>query len=327
MEEKEIKKKRKEIFHQIRMAEERLESASLLIEGKESVDTIPILTKAMDIIIRTLLSFKQKPLQNLNENINSLEEEYREEGLCDEESIKTILSLHELNENYRNEMELKIDEKTVKNIFEQTENFLNKAHKFLKTQLTTPEEKRMRKKVRQILLIAGILVGSAAVLFFLVKLSINKFGPQHGLLARYYNNVNLAGPPEVEKIDKKIDFGWGNERPQKNISGDFSVTWEGRIKIDKSEEYTFYILSDEGARLFLDDKIIIDTWSDKKRMMEHSGHAKLEKGFHKIKLDYYFDKRHATIQLLWSSPSFKRRIVGNRILYPPSELSQSKQQI
>jgi uncharacterized protein (UPF0332 family) len=327
MEEKEIKKKRKEIFHQIGMAEERLESASLLIEGKESVDTIPILSKAMDIIIRTLLSFKQKPLQNLDENINSLEKEYREEGLCDEECIKSILSLYELNENYRNKMELEIDERTVKNIFEKTENFLNKAHKFLKTQLTTPEEKRMRKRVRQILLIIGILVGSAAVIFFLVKLSINKFGPQHGLLARYYNNMNLAGPPEVEKIDKKIDFGWGNENPQKNISGSFSITWEGRIKIDKSEDYTFYILSDEGARLFLDDKIIIDTWSDKKRMMEHSGNVKLEKGFHKIKLDYYFDQRHATIQLLWSSPSFKRKIVGNRVLYPPFELSKSKQQI
>lgn len=324
MEEKEIKKKRKEIFHQIRMAEERLESASLLIEGKESVDTIPILSKAMDIIIRTLLSFKQKPLQNLDENINSLEEEYREEGLCDEETIKTILSLYELNENYRNEMELKIDERTVKNIFEKTEDFLNKAHKFLKTQLTTPKEKRMRKRVRQILLIIGILVGSAAVIFFLVKLGINKFGPQHGLLARYYNNMNLTGPPEVEKIDKKIDFGWGNESPQKNIIGEFSVIWEGRIKIDKSEDYTFYILSDEGARLFLDDKIIIDTWSDEKRTMEHSGNTKLEKGFHKIKLDYYFDQRHATIQLLWSSPSFKRRIVGNRVLYPPSEFSKSK---
>jgi uncharacterized protein (UPF0332 family) len=327
MEEKEIKKKRKDIFRQIRMAEERLESASLLIEGKECVDTIPILFKAMDIIIRTLLSFKQKPLQNLDANINSLEEEYREEGLGNEESIKTILSLHELNENYRNEMELKIDERAVKNIFEKTENFLNKAHKFLKAQLTTPEEKRMRKKVRQILLITGSLVGSAVIIFFLVKLSINKFGPQHGLLARYYNNMNLAGLPEVEKIDKKIDFGWGNVNPQKNISGDFSVTWEGRIRIDKSEDYTFYILSDEGTRLFLDDKIIIDTWSDKKRMMEHSGNAKLEKGFHKIKLDYYFDQRHATIQLLWSSPSFKRKTVGNRVLYPPSEPSQSKKKI
>jgi len=324
MEEKEIKKKRKEIFHQIRMAEERLESASLLIEGKESVDTIPILTKSMDIIIRTLLSFKQKPLQNLDENINSLEKEYREEGLCDEESIKTILSLYELNENYRNEMELKIDERTVKNIFEKTENFLKKAHNFLKTQLTTPEEKRMRKRVRQILLITGSLVGSAAIIFFLVKLSINKFGPQHGLRARYYNNMNLAGPPEVEKIDKKIDFGWGNVNPQKNITGDFSVTWDGRIKVDKSEDYTFYILSDEGARLSLDDKIIIDTRSDKKRMMEHSGNTKLEKGFHKIRAEYYFNQRHADLKLLWSSRTFKKRVVGNKVFYPPLAQNASR---
>ena len=35
---------------------------------------------------------------------------------------------------------------------------------------------------------------------------------------------------------------------------------EGQIKIDQSSTYTFYTISDDGVRLFIDGKNIINNW-------------------------------------------------------------------
>ena len=48
--------------------------------------------------------------------------------------------------------------------------------------------------------------------------------------------------------------------PKDFPSDNFSVRWEGRIKIDRTSEYTFYTISDDGVRLFINDKIIINNW-------------------------------------------------------------------
>jgi len=182
------------------------------------------------------------------------------------------------------------------------------------------EMKQMRKKMAQkkkwmkrVILPAATFIVSLILMFFIVESGSNR-----GLLASYYNNISLEEPSVVEKIDEKIDFVWGRDAPYSNINGEFSVRWEGRLKIHKTDDYSFSILSDEGARLFLDDKIIINTWFNPTRLMENSNDIFLKKGFHKIKLEYYFNQKLADIKLLWSSSSFKRQIVANEFLYPPS---------
>jgi len=314
----EIKEMREKTFRQMKMVDERLESASFILERDANVDAIPILSRAVDMTVRILLSFKQIPLGNFQENIKSLEKEYEKEGFYDEETIESFNSLYEMNEGYKKEMEIDYDYRDVKSIFDEAENFIREAHKFLEIQLITPEERMIKRKKQKILAASGISICSLIVLFFLVKLGINIFGPKHGLLARYYNNIHLEDPIAVERIDKKIDFRWGGLKPDPRIGKEFSVRWEGRIKLDKNDHYTFYIMSDESFRFFIDDKIIIDTWSTKEKKLENSGEARLRKGFHKIRIEYYFDQIFADIILLWSSNSFKKRIVGKKVLFPPA---------
>jgi len=314
----EIKQIRKITFRQMKMVEERLESASFILERDANVDAIPILSRAVDMTVRILLSFKQKPLGNFKENIKSLEEEYEKEGLYDEETIESFSSLYEMNENYKKEMEIDYDYRDVKSIFDKAENFIRESHKFLEIQLITPEERMIKSKKKKILAAGGISISSLVVLFFLVKLGINMFGPKYGLLARYYNNIHLEDPAAVERIDKKIDFRWGSLKPDPRIGKEFSVRWEGRLKIDKNDHYTFYIMSDESSKLFIDDKIVIDTWSIKEKTLENSGEVRLRKGFHKIRLEYYFNQIFADIIFLWRSNSFKKRIVGKKVLFPPA---------
>ena len=57
---------------------------------------------------------------------------------------------------------------------------------------------------------------------------------------------------------------YGNSSPNfvpDNFPRDnFSIRWEGSIQIDVTDEYTFYIISDDGVRLAVADSVIIDNW-------------------------------------------------------------------
>ena len=48
--------------------------------------------------------------------------------------------------------------------------------------------------------------------------------------------------------------------PENFPNDNFSVRWKGQIKIDQSSTYTFYTISDDGVRLFINGKNIINNW-------------------------------------------------------------------
>jgi len=318
MEDSQIKQIRKTLLHQMETAEEKLVNASLLLDGKMKEDAVPILFKCVDISLKTLLALKQQPMTDFQNNIKTLEIEYKREGFLSQETIKSFQVLFDMNQRYQKEMEVECEEKDIKYLFENIEKFVNKANKFLKSQLTTSKERIINRRIRKILAISGVLIAIFLIIFFLARLALNVLGPERGLLAHYYNNINLKGQPAVEKIDKKINFVWGERGPLPRIKDNFSVRWEGSLKIDKDDIYTFYIKSDEGTRLFIDNKLIINTWKEKKRPMTSSGKIRLNKGFHHIKLEYYFNQKFADIKLLWSSRAFKKRPVSSKFLFPPS---------
>lgn len=115
------------------------------------MDTIPILYKVIDVLAQILLSFRQKPLDTFQNNIKAVEEEYKKEGLLEEGTGESFVSLYEMNEAYKSEMEPEYKESLVKNVFEKTENFLVKTHKFLKSQLMTSKEEKIQARLKKIL--------------------------------------------------------------------------------------------------------------------------------------------------------------------------------
>ncbi|MFW6124202.1 MAG: PA14 domain-containing protein [Acidobacteriota bacterium] len=319
MNKEKTKQSRQILFHHLKTAQERLGTASLILDREIYEDAVPILFKSVADIMQVLLQLKNMPAQDVQKNLQSLEKELIEEKIWHKNTINLFYLLNDLNKKYINETEVECDKDDIKNIFQETENFLNKTRKFLKAHLSTPRERIIRQRIKKIFLISGISMGSLLIVSYLINQGLNKFGEKHGLLAAYYNNTHLEEPPAVEKIDKNIDFIWGRFKPHKKIKGAFSVRWEGKIKIDKSGHYTFYILSDEGIRFYLDDKMTLNTWTSQTRTLNNSYRTYLEKGFHKIKLEYFFNQRHADIKLLWSSDFFKKRIIESKVLYPNLE--------
>ena len=81
-----------------------------------------------------------------------------------------------------------------------------------------------------------------------------------GLKGSYFNGRDFNSLV-VSRTDKMIDFNWQRESPCPGINIDnFSIRWDGFIKIDEGGEYKFYTVSDDGIRLTIDGYTIIDNW-------------------------------------------------------------------
>jgi hypothetical protein len=144
------------------------------------------------------------------------------------------------------------------------------------------------------------------------------FGSGRGLRAEYFDNDDLTNL-RLERIDPAVDFAWGFGSPHPSIEADtFSVRWRGQIEPLYSEPTTFHVVSDDGARLWIDGRLVVDDWTIR-GTRELAGTAVLEAGRrHELRLEYLESVSTARVSLLWSSPSLPMAVVPPTRLFPAS---------
>jgi beta-glucosidase len=82
------------------------------------------------------------------------------------------------------------------------------------------------------------------------------------LTATFYSGIELAGTPLLTRQDKAVDFNWKGS-PGAGVPHDnFSARWVGHITPSSTGPMMFAIRSDDGSRVKLDGKTILDSWSD-----------------------------------------------------------------
>jgi glucose/arabinose dehydrogenase len=152
-------------------------------------------------------------------------------------------------------------------------------------------------------------------------LRVRYVGPQlgtgTGLRGRYHDNPDFTGF-RLARTDARVNFDWGSGSPDPAIGPEsFSVLWRGRIEPLHSETYTLYTVSDEGVRLWLNGRLLIDNWISHPPT-ENSARISLVGGRkYFIRIDYREDAGGAVAKLLWSSPSQPKQVIPRSQLYPP----------
>ena len=142
-----------------------------------------------------------------------------------------------------------------------------------------------------------------------------------GLAATYFDSTGLAGVAE-SRIDPTVDFSWGADSPDPSIprSG-FSARWTGTLVPESTGTYTFYTTTSDGVRLWVNDQLVIDHWSDQ-AATEWAGTADLTANqAASVKMEFYSRSGTARAALSWSSASVAKEIVPQRLLYPPATAS------
>jgi subtilisin len=145
-----------------------------------------------------------------------------------------------------------------------------------------------------------------------------------GLTARYFGSTTLSGQPALERIDPALNFNWAGNGPDKLLpADDFSVRWNVRLAAPSSEAYTFYLYSDGGARLWVNNQLVIDRWQPPFEPITRSAPINLKAGEKvDVRVEYYNAGGEA-VHLLWSSASTPKQIIPQRHLYPEAATNNS----
>jgi hypothetical protein len=81
----------------------------------------------------------------------------------------------------------------------------------------------------------------------------------------------------------------------------FALRFTGRLNIVNPGDYSFRLVSDDGSRLFMDGKMIIDN-DGTHATQSASGNVFLTSGQHSIDVDYFQGSGDVALQLFWTPP-------------------------
>jgi len=124
---------------------------------------------------------------------------------------------------------------------------------------------------------------------------------QNGLLGSYFNRVDFTGETFM-RIDETLNYKWELESPwngrvEKDL---FSIIWTGRIVPPRTGTYTFYLQSDDGARLWIDGQLVLDQFVERERVTDEVKIDMLIGKSYDIKYAFCDAFRHAVSSLEWS---------------------------
>lgn len=141
-------------------------------------------------------------------------------------------------------------------------------------------------------------------------------------LATYFLQANFKGK-QLDIGQKNIDFNWSDTEPFPGFTRySFSVKWQTCLNIEATEKLAIKLMADEGSKLFIDDKLIIDGWK-KSTGKIFSKEVTLKPGTHRINVHYYAHYWNSKIKLnLYKIKGKKRQKLNHNHLYMPTEMTK-----
>jgi Beta-glucosidase-related glycosidases len=121
-----------------------------------------------------------------------------------------------------------------------------------------------------------------------------------GLLGEYFVGTERKGSPKLVRVDPTVDFHWELSAPGPGLPEDgFSVRWTGKLTPPKSGLYSLALRSDDGSRLYLDGKLVVDDWGDHAPTLKTAEIELVGGRAYDVRLEYFEGILGASVELLW----------------------------
>ncbi len=89
----------------------------------------------------------------------------------------------------------------------------------------------------------------------------------------------------------------------------YSVRWTAKLRVPRAGDYTFYTASNDGVRLSVDGRLLINNWTGHSET-EDSGTISLQPGkLYDLKLEYFQSGGSAVMKLAWKPPGAPRSLL------------------
>jgi len=142
---------------------------------------------------------------------------------------------------------------------------------------------------------------------------------ENGLFGEYFKGRDFANPPIYTRLDPTVLFRWDRRSPTTDAEArgevtpaqampvdDFSVRWTGVLVPPSSGRYKISVAGDDGFRLDIDGKRVIDQWTITPRTRVESVSLDLVAGqVYPIKLEYFENIQDSEIRLGWEKDTGK----------------------
>src|SRR5579862_29823 len=139
-----------------------------------------------------------------------------------------------------------------------------------------------------------------------------------GLVAVFFNigNAIESSPtiaaerkPDLRRVDRHINYEQTADTfPGTDMADHFYVRWIGRIKIPRDGKFTFFTESDDGSRLWIDGRIVVDN-GGLHALEEKSGEVELKAGEHDLKVELFENDGDVGCKLSWEAPDAAKEIL------------------
>jgi len=141
----------------------------------------------------------------------------------------------------------------------------------------------------------------------------------NGLTAQYFNDTAFT-ILNTQRLDAAVNFNWSNTVPAGTALTNgrpFAIRWSGQLMPGYSETYSFYVTANSGARLWVNDQLLLNTLSPAPPSIPMMGSLALQAGMrYNVQLEYLSSGSNSSVQLAWSSPSTPRQPVPTTSLVP-----------
>ena len=139
--------------------------------------------------------------------------------------------------------------------------------------------------------------------YLLIALGVTNLLAQNGLKADYYDGTEFNRYVATNYVDK-IDFYWNRTPPVKGINPNkCSVRYTGRLKSPKTGVFTFSARVDDGIRVWVDEKLIINNWRLNDVGYSNGSIEMKANQYYDLKIEYFNALLEAELRLLWQLPS------------------------
>ena len=115
----------------------------------------------------------------------------------------------------------------------------------------------------------------------------------------FYNNTELEGTPVYSRTDQQVSFNWAEESPAPGVAADgFAARWQGSFEFEAGA-WNFTVGADDGVRLWVNDTLLIDNWTQSEGYAVHTATINLDSGLQELRLEYYDAGEFAGVNLNW----------------------------
>lgn len=126
----------------------------------------------------------------------------------------------------------------------------------------------------------------------------------------FFEGTKLEGEPIARRTVDRVSMLAGGKPPVPGVAGEnFSVRWTGTIRVEKTGQYEFMANADDGVRVMLNGKKVLDDFTDHAPRMSRVV-LKLTKGQHQVVVEYFQGILGSICQFGWGPPTQAGNLYG-----------------